>query len=297
MSLVIELNKLSQINKYKKENLIETFIIGIEHLSLDSKLKLTIEETKKAIELIHKNKKKVCINCNKVFHENEIEQAKNIINTIGIKNIDYLMFSDFGIYQTFKNDIEMIYYAPTYLTNTKDVNAYQKIFKNVVISNQITVDELKNIVNHNDNNYIDVFGKNAIFYSKREILTNYFLYKNQKYNPKAENYYLIEEYRTEKYPIIEDEFGFHLYEYGFYYLLEELFDLNINNNDNKFIIHTNFLNKKESEEVINVYVSYLKEQISLEKALELLHNLNLPIYKGAYDLKTVLLKSEVKTNA
>ena len=48
---------------------------------------------------------------------------------------------------------------------------------------------------------------------------------------------------------------------------------------------------------LNVYVLYLKEQISLEKALELLHNLNLPIYKGAYDLKTVLLKSEVKTNA
>jgi len=295
MPLVIELNKISQINKYKKENLIETFIIGIEHLSLDSKLKLTIEEAKEAIELIHKNKKKVCINCNRVFHENEIQQAIEILNNININNIDYLMFSDFGIYQTFKNKVEMIYYAPTYLTNSKDVNEYQKIFKNVVISNQITVDELKNIIQNNKNNYIDTFGKNAIFYSKREILTNYFLYRNQKYNPKSDNYYLIEEYRNEKYPILEDESGFHLYEYGFYYLLEELNELNIN--ENKFIIHTNFLNKKESEEIINIYLSYLKEEITLDKALELLFNLNLPIYKGAYDLKTVLLKSEVKTNA
>ena len=294
MSLVIEINHLSHINKYKNENLIETIILGIKDISLDSKLKLSIDEAKKAIELIHKNNKKVCINCNRVFHENEIHIAKETLNNIGLNNIDYLMFSDFGIYQLFKDEIKMIYYAPTYLTNSKDVEAYQRILKNIVISNQITIDELKNIINNinNTNNYyIDIFGKNAIFYSKRELLTNYFLYKNQKYNPKSTNYNLIEEYRSEKYPIIEDELGFHLYEYGYYYLLEEL-DENILKHN--LIIHTNFLSKEQSEKIINTYLSYLKQDKNVEDLKKSLFETNLPLYKGAYDMKTVLLKSEVK---
>lgn len=298
MPLVVELNNISQINKYKKETLIDTYILGIEELSLDSKLKLDVLKAKEVIEKIHKINKKVCLNCCKIFHEESLDTAREILESIGYENIDYVLFSDLGFYQMFKDKLEMIYYAPTYLTNSKDVEEYRNIIGRVVISNQINIEELKYIIsNSNTNtivNYVDVFGRNAIFYSKRELLTNYFKYKEKNNNPKAKNYYLIEEYRDEKYPIIEDEFGFHLYEYGFYYLLEELDRDLINNN---LIIHTNFLNKESSEVVINIYLQYIKEEINLDNAIEELKKLDLPLYKGAYDMKTVLLKSEVKTNA
>ncbi len=295
MSLVIELNNISEINKYKNESLIDTFIIGIDKLSLDSKLKLDVLKTKEVIKKIKKINKFVCLNCTKIFHENELEEAKEILDQIGYENIDFVLFSDLGFYQTFKDKIKCIYYAPTYLTNSKDIVEYQSIFDNVVVSNQINIDELNNIVEKiSEKVYIDVFGRNAIFYSKRELLTNYFKYKEKNNNPKSKNYYLIEEYRDEKYPIIEDEYGFHLYEYGFYYLLEELNDKLINND---LIIHTNFLNKEQSSKVINVYLKYLKHEYDLNYSLEVLKSLGLPLYKGAYDMKTVLLKSEVKTNA
>ena len=77
MSLVIELNNILEINKYKNESLIDTFIIGIEKLSLDSKLKLDVLKTKEVVKKIKKINKFVCLNCTKIFHENELEEVNN----------------------------------------------------------------------------------------------------------------------------------------------------------------------------------------------------------------------------
>ena len=284
MNYIFEPVNVRQLKQLLNKQDIKNLIVGIEKLTSGNKLKLTTIELNKILEKTDK----VSIDITRIFHEDELEILEDTLKEINLEKVNFVFYSDLGVYETlvklgFSN--KAVYDAYTYLTNREDVLLYSKFNKYVVVANQISVDEMSELVsNANIPVMIHSFGRSIIFYSKRELLTNYFRYRKSNNNPKEDNYFLKEEFREDLYPIYEDEHGTYVYEYGYYYLFEELAEFD---NVEYAIIHSTLLTPKKYKKVINAY---------LNNDLDSLKKLDLPLYKGIMENKSVLLKSEVTNN-
>ncbi len=265
--LFIETSNLNVINSYKKK---AVFII--EDLSLIKSLDKDVQ---------------IALKLEKIYDD---EMLDNIDEAI-FKRIKYIFYSDLGIYHKYHDkylhSIRFVYHAPTYLTNYHDVNYFNRINYFVVVSNEISSDELIKIVNRNSKKVgIDLFGLSPIFYSRRLLLTNYFNYKGLKLDPKDNNYFIREETRNNKQRIVEDENSTIIYDDEYYHLDEELNDLK---NNFYGIIHLNYLDEGTQLYIIDYYLN-----LSSHLIVSPLEGNNIKIGKGAYQNKSVLLKGDVE---
>lgn len=295
MQLIVELNDLNALKDYQKLNNLAYILIGIKDLSLTPATTFDFNEIDAIIEELKGFKKDVgiIVNAERIFTDQELVEAKNLIEKLKTKKIVYFTYSDFGFYRMMKNNFkyDLIYRAPTYLTNYYDINLQVENNSYVVASSEIAREELVEIDRHVNNNYIvDLFGRHACFYSKRKLLSMYFNYRNDNHNPYNSDYYIIEELRKEKQPIKEDETGTHIFSTSNQYLLEEITTLK---NAEYGIIHTIFLNKKQTKAVVKSYDNYLKT-FDNEAFYKKLDENNVPYYKGQYDKKSILLKKEAE---
>ena len=278
MQLIVELNDLKALKDYQKLSNLAYILIGIKDLSLTPAATFDFDEIDTIIEELNSFKKDVgiIVNAERLYTDQELLKAKNIIEKLKTKKI-----------ANFKYDL--IYRAPIYLTNYYDINLQAENNSYVVASSEITKEELAEIDKQVNNDYIiDLFGRHACFYSKRKLLSMYFKYRNDSHNSYNDDYYIIEELRKEKQPIKEDETGTHIFSTSNQYLLEEIKNLK----KAKYgIIHTIFLNKKQTKAVIKSYDEYLKT-FDTEAFYKKLEENNVAYYKGQYDKKSILLKKE-----
>ena len=212
------------------------------------------------------------------------------------KYIDYYLYSDLGFYQILVEkgmSDKAVYIAPTYLTNTSDINIFNKLNGYVVVSNQISSEELKEILNHVTKQVIvQAFGMACCFYSRRELVTNYFKFKNKKplnFRGKLGN--LQEETRESEYHLVEDINGVRIFEEKHYYLAEELDDMI--NVSSLLISHFDIKNK-DYLKIVSLYSDYVTKHLDSSILNDELNKLGIPLYKGAYQNKTILLKAGVK---
>ena len=212
------------------------------------------------------------------------------------KQIDYFFYSDMGLYEILiENGFseKTVYYAPTYMTNYYDVSLYQKFNNYVVISNQITSDEVIEIVdNTTDHVIVEAFGMACCFYSKRPLVTNYLKFKEYKMkNIEGKLALLKEETRDNYYHLVEDQNGVRIFEENHYYLASELDQMK---KVPYIMVHNLDLTKQNYYQVVSLYNSYVSEDINSKTLESELKKIVIPLYKGAYDNKTILLKKEVK---
>lgn len=290
MKLVLEAINKSIIKKYHCST-IWGYIVSIEGFSLDGAKNFSISELIELIDLIKKYNLKVIVNIARLFHEDELILLDQTIKDLPVEKIDYFMYSDFGVYQILENlglKNKTLLYSLTYLTNVHDVKLYQELNGSVIISNQITSDELIKIANNAyENKFIMGFGKATIFYSRRPLLSNYFKYRGLKKDPTLTSYTLKEEYRDHKYHIIQNSHDTRILDYANYYLLNELKEIK---NTSGIIISGSLLKTKQYEEVIKNYLAFISEKIDEQEVLTNFKNLEIDAYKGAYANKLTLLK-------
>lgn len=270
-----------QINQCIKNPKITNITLNHQFLSCGDCLKLTEKQINKYLN----KSDKISLRINRLFHEDDLDKVKCILNKINYSKIKMIFYSDLGLLPIFKKlnlENKLVYDAYTYTTNFEDVIAYNDFNQYVVVSNQISIKELTNLLEKiNQKVIIYGFGKSIIFHSRRPLLTNYFLYRKQKNNPYKKTYYLKEELRDDFYHLYEDKFGSYVYEAKNYYLFNELNKLK---NIDYVIIDSSFLNAKKYQIVIDSY---------LENDLNKLINSKIPLYKGIMENKSVLLKNEV----
>lgn len=261
----------------------------VEHISipvLDFSLSYSNGYNLKQIQYLinQKGMIKISINMMRLFHEDDLERVLSFFHQINMQEIEYIFYTDLGLYQMLVAQgyqDKLVYDAHTYLTNASDVTEYARLNQNVVVSNQISIEELKTILdNITKPVIIHGFGQSIIFYSRRKLLTRYFEYRHLKSKAQHMQYTLQEEFRVEQYPIIEKNFGTLIYEKGFYYLFEELDQLP---HVSHILIHCGTLNEKHFEMVVD---SYLTQQ------LELLQKLPLDLSKGIMKEHSVLRKEK-----
>lgn len=232
--------------------------------------------------LTKSNNTKISISLDRIFSEDEIENIKKVLEQINLEKIHYVFYTDMAIHEILSEKKYLgkaIYDAYTYMTNYNDVNAYLLFNENVLVSNQISIKELENLLNNvNKPVIIHGFGKSVIFYSKRKLMNNYFKYRKILKNPHKKSYYLQEEFRDGYYRIFENKFGTSIYEKDYYYLFKEL---NNFNNVDEILIHSADLKMEEYKKVVEAY---------LDNDENKLKDINYEVGKGIMNTASILLK-------
>lgn len=158
---------------------------------------------------------------NRILDNIGIDNLKVVLKNMP-KNIKGIIFDDLGIYEIIKDlHVEKILYLSHFNTNSKSVNLYLNLVDTVILSTDITKDEIENIIkNAKKEISLFTFGYTGVMYSRRKLLDNYSKY----YNIPFENNLVVSN-TDHKFLIHENQYGTYFYHNKIFNGLE-LLDLN-----------------------------------------------------------------------
>ena len=163
------------------------FILPLKNYSIGFNIYFDIDE----INSISKNKE-VYVIMNKFLHM-QIYEFKKIYNKFN-KNIKFIV-EDIGLVNIIDKD-RLVLYENHILSNYKAVNYLSDLgINNVVINNDLTIQELKEIIKKTKSNiYYFYTSKNMLMYSRRKLVSNY----NTYFDLDETDNYLLSEKVTHK---------------------------------------------------------------------------------------------------
>ncbi|MDE5889363.1 MAG: U32 family peptidase [Bacilli bacterium] len=147
---------------------------------------------------------------NRMLDCEAVDGLRNIIkNFKGIKGIVY---EDIAVYQVVKEmglDFEMIFYQNHFGTNVNSINFWLDRVESMFVSNEITYDEIDNIVNNATKKVcVNLYGYNQVMYSRRLLLSNW----SEEFNVPYKNTNVLEDKATHvKFRAVENEYGTVMY--------------------------------------------------------------------------------------
>ncbi len=124
---------------------------------------------------------------NKIFLSKELDELKKIVSNLP-SNIKGIVFDDLGTIEILKDlSIEKILYLNHFCTNYESINELLEYVDSLVISSDITLEEINIILkNSNKNLCIYGYGHLNLSYSKRYLNRNYSNYHKLNYKNKLE---------------------------------------------------------------------------------------------------------------
>lgn len=232
--ILININNLNELEEYRKIG-ITNFLFAINEFSIGYKTFSLDEIPKEGYLLINRVMDTKTINDLRLL-KNEIVKFKGIV------------YEDLGVYHIFKDTgIELIHHQVHFATNSSVINYWLEKDKSIVLSNELTKEEIEEIVNKvNKPVVINMLGKNNIMYSRRTLLSNFNNYQGLEENREM----ILHE------PISNNNFRAIENEYGTYFVNDEYFNyfgkLNIDDNNVLFyLIYNRNLTPNEINEIIN----------------------------------------------
>lgn len=181
---------------------------------------------------------------NRILDNKGIDELKkikeDIINNSFIKGI---IFDDLGILNIFKDTkLEKILYLSHFLSSSLEINEYLKYVDTVILSTDITLEELKSIsANAIKKISLFTFGLVSTMYSRRLLITNYTKYHNLESTNK-----LIINNNNDSFILYENEYGTMVY-YDKYLYDKNLWDIDAL----YYFYHPIFLSSKDVLSVLN----------------------------------------------
>lgn len=175
------------------------YIFPLKDYSMDYEVKFTLEE----IESLRNDLKKCFIVINRMFFESDLDNLDKILTRIATMNIDGVLYYDDAILELkIENNYNInLYISKNYMmTNSDTINFYHRYgVKGVVLSNEITLDEIKMI---RENTKLEIMqlliGYPVVATSRRSLNTN---------SGNLERLEVIEPKSRQHYKLIEDKFG------------------------------------------------------------------------------------------
>jgi putative protease len=267
MKLVARLKSIEEINILNQ--------LGVDAFLLDCEF-TTKRISNYSLSMIHDVKKEtdrlVFVLINIMVHEYHLEALNEFLNKLSKIDIDGIVINDLTVYVlALKHGIEdkIIYQPGTMNTELLSMEFLQdKGLKQITISREITLDEIKSILINNSKLKLSlkVHGFLDMFYSKRKLVTNYLIHKGIEGKNLVNNYdlRLNEEIRpNDFYPILEDEYGTHIFRSKKLISLDELKD--INDELDTIFIERIFMDDKEYYDSIRLYKNMIHKADFLEK--------------------------------
>ncbi len=177
---------------------------------------------------------------NRILDNRGIDEIKDVLNNLEIKGI---IFDDLGIIPLIKDKkMEKILYLSHFNTNQKSIEIYLNYVDSVIVSSDITKEEIINITNNlKDKVTLFTLGYVPAMYSRRLLLDNYSkFYKIAKKNPLE----IIE--NNKKFLIYENKYGTVFYHIPLFNGLE-LMDLDCQ----YYFINSAFLEYEDINNLLN----------------------------------------------
>jgi len=289
MKIVARLKTISEMNKLIN--------LGVDVFLVDTPLtvKKVDEKIFSSLDQIIDSKKEIYLLINKVIHEEDLLLLRKLLELAKEKEVSGIVVSDITaiiIAEELGIEDRIIYQPGTMNTNSFD-NEYffKKGIKGITLSKEITLEEIqKFFLNKKIELSIIGHGYLDMFYSKRKLLTNYFIYKGIDRKNIVDNYdfRLKEEIRSESnYPILEDRFGTHIFRDK---ALESFMEFEIlSQNINDFFLERIFIDDEE-------YYQALASYQNLKQAKAFLNKYGNHYNKGFYYLYTEKIKGELDEN-
>lgn len=203
MKLLVGLNTRNILDYLNYTN---SFIIGLKDFSINYQ-DYTKEEIKKLKEDYPNIELFVSINKN-IFNSdlNDLEKNLDYLSKLDIKGILFYDLSILSIINRKKINIPLVWAQEHMTTNYNTCNYYyDKGCEYVYLSSEITIEEIKEIKENSKIKLISfMFGYPDISFTKRKLLTNYFLYNKEE---KKNDWYTISSDDENKYFIKESDLG------------------------------------------------------------------------------------------
>ena len=255
---LVTVNNLEIINDLKKVG-ITTFLFPLKGYTVGFPSTFEISEIKEDNAYLF---------INRILPSNDIDALKLILNNLP-SNIKGIIFDDLGVLQIVKDlKLEKILYLNHFATNYESINLFLEYVDSLVISTDITKDEINAILEHVKKPLVlHSFGFVPVMYSRRTLLSNY----NKHFNLESKKYAQLEDkLEHNKFFAYENEYGTVL----FNHIPSNSLEIS-NNNILYYFINTAFLN---NEQVLDLFDSVLNnKEINIEHDLGFLNKAT--IYK------------------
>jgi len=236
--ILINIENLTEIEKYKKIG-ISNFLFAIDYFSIGYN-SFDISSLKE----LDCNK---YILINRILNSSDVDKLKNIKDEL--INFDGIIFEDISVFNIFKDsNIKLIWNQTHFATNYSSINYWLENVYSVVISNELTSNEINEILDYSSKNLIlNVFGKNPIMYSRRTLLSNF----NKNFNlSDSKDVVLKEPITNNEFKALETEFGTFIKNNTYFNLIPYLNELN-NDKIDFYLIYPDKLEFDEMFEYIN----------------------------------------------
>ncbi len=270
-------------------NYADGFVLMLKPFSVCYKNDIDIDS---ALALIKKNNKKAILGINKIYHPKDIDDIKLFLNKYNSNDLYYYV-SDLGVLNIL---IEMnlqnnaIYNPETMITNYLDLGLLNELHLDAYqLSSEITLNDLKYAYDKTNAPLAYYgFGHKIMFYSKRKLLS---LYSNKTNIEMPRTGYLKEVTREDYMPVSENQNGTYILRSYCISLLEDISNLGFLK---YLLLDSNFVDFDKYIEVLKIYNSLNKNEISKDLAINKLNELQLNIQDGFKNNDTVYLKEELK---
>ena len=289
MRIVARLKKLEEIPKFIN--------LGVDVFLVDTPLsvKKISSDMYNHLDEIAAYKKDIYLLVNKMIHEVDLDMLRSILEISKRKEIKAVVCGDITAMVIAKElgiEGKIIYQPGTFNTSSFD-NEYffMKNIKGITISKEITLEEIERVFIRKKTE-LSLIGHGYIdmFYSKRNLLTNYFIYKEIKKDFIKDNdsFRLKEEMRPNSlYPVFEDQGGTHVFRDKAIESFAEIEVLKEHLDD--FFIERIFINDEEYVEILKAYQDKSYVPDFLEKYQDKYN-------KGFYYQYTEKLKGDLSEN-
>ena len=147
---------------------------------------------------------------NRIFNSKEIDAFKEFIRSLP-KNIEGIVFDDIGVLQVLKtipNHLTKILFLNHFNCNYKSINTYLEYVDSVLISTDITEEEVGEILHYPKNPHVlYTFGYVNIMFPRRYLITNY----NEHFKKDVSSVSNLTNDLKQSFKIVENEYGTVIY--------------------------------------------------------------------------------------
>lgn len=246
--VIVRVNNLKEVNTLKEKG-ISNFLFPLEKFSIGYQT-FTLEEIKDL-------KVNIYLLINREFDNITLNEFKKIKDLSFVKGI---FFEDIAVYMLLKGTgIPLIWSTMHFVINSRSINFWLAKVCSARLSNELTKEEIQTILkNVTKPVVLDVYGQNIAMYSRRKLLSNFFLAHQE--NPK-ENLTLTTDNHI-SFKTFENEYGtvfFYKTSFNYTKILEEI-------DDSKILLYLYDIEDNTPEELLDIINK--KEITSFNRFLE-----------------------------
>ena len=270
LNIVARLKTISELELFNELN-VDIFCVDTFYTAKRIS-NFTLEQLMEITNRVHQMNKLIYAYVNPMVHEYMLEPINAYLLELKNMNIDGIIINDLTIYILAKKigiEKKVIYQPGTMNTDSYSLEYFEnRIILGITISREITLEEIEQITSNKRNIRTSLIGHGYLdmFYSKRKLLTNYAIHKNLNGEQLVNNYSLRlnEEMRKEEYyPILQDEYGTHVFRSKKLISYDEFKELNQAIDD--FFIERIFLDDNEYYDSIRMYQHTMSKSEFLNK--------------------------------